>query len=130
MLNFKIAKMVMNEKDKENFRLSNKGYNCGSSFSSKKDKCRKHCHITGKCCDNCNKHIKLMKRPVIFHNLRSYDSHHLMLRLGEFKKKISVILNDMEKYRSFTVENLRFIDSLHSSIYVFESWKVTKKFED
>jgi len=82
----------MNEKNKENFRLSNKCYNCGSSFSYKKDKCRDHCHITGKygraACENCYKHIKLTKTiPVIFYNFRGYDIHYLMLRLKVSLKK-------------------------------------------
>ena len=35
-----------------------------------------------------------------------------MLRLGEFKKKISIIPSNMENYLSFSVGNFRFIDSL------------------
>jgi len=51
--------------------------------------------------------------PVVFHNLRGYDSHHIMQAIGKFKNlKIQVIPNTLEKYISFTLGNLRFIDSL------------------
>ena len=52
--------------------------------------------------------------PVIFHNLRGYDSH---LLLKQYKrslfpdKEIGCIANNMEKYVSFSIGNLRFIDS-------------------
>ena len=43
----------------------------------------------------------------MFHNLRGYDSHLLMQKLGRFKdKKISVIPNNMEKYMSFSVSTI------------------------
>ena len=54
--------------------------------------------------------------PVIFHNLRGYGGHLIMKGLRKCifpNKKIKCILNNMEKYLSFTVENLRFIDSYH-----------------
>ena len=50
----------------------------------------------------------------MFHNLRGYDSHLLMESAGKMCKgrKLSVIPNHSEKYLSFSVGNLRFIDSL------------------
>ena len=57
---------------------------------------RDHCHITGKfrgsahqeCC-NLKLRIKPedIKIPVIFHNLRGYDSHFIMQQIGEIAKK-------------------------------------------
>ena len=45
------------------------------------------------------------KIPVIFHNLRGYDS--------QFDVKASVIPNVLEKYMAFTINrNLVFIDSM------------------
>ena len=41
--------------------------------------------------------------PVIFHNLEGYDSHLLLLELGKFNKKISIIPNNMQTYMSFSV---------------------------
>src|SRR5207248_5486259 len=41
------------------------------------------------------------------HNLRGYDSHHLMQKIGQFNKNIRVIPNNMEKYMSFSVGTVR-----------------------
>ena len=50
--------------------------------------------------------------PVILHNLRNFDSHLILQGIGQIKnKKISCIPNNMEKYISFSLGNLRFIDS-------------------
>ena len=52
------------------------------------------------------------KVPVIFHNLRGYDSHLTLKEMGKFDIKISVIPNGLEKYMAFKVnKNLVFIDS-------------------
>ena len=52
--------------------------------------------------------------PVVFHNIRGYDSHLLMESAGKMckGKKLSHISNHSEKYLSFLVGNLRLIDSL------------------
>ena len=42
------------------------------------------------------------KVPVIFHNLRSYDSHLIFNELDKFDVKIKVIIpNELEKYMAF-----------------------------
>ena len=41
------------------------------------------------------------KIPVIFHNLRGYDSHLIFSDLNQFDVKISVIPNGLEKYMAF-----------------------------
>ena len=43
--------------------------------------------------------------PVIFHNLKGYDSHLLLPELGKFNKKISIIPKNMQTYLSFSVGN-------------------------
>ena len=77
---------------------------------------------------NLNLRIKPenLKIPVIFHNLRGYDSHLIMQQIGEIAKKyaykdkkgneqpltINAIPNNMEKYMAFMLGNhLNFIDS-------------------
>ena len=53
---------------------------------------------------NCNINLKLNhKIPIVFHNLKNYDSHFIMQELGKFNLKISVIPNGLEKYMSFTI---------------------------
>ena len=49
---------------------------------------------------------------MAFHNLKNYDSHLIVQELGEFNLIIKVILNELEKYLSFTINNeLSFINS-------------------
>ena len=53
------------------------------------------------------------KVPVIFHNLKGYDSHLIMQEIGKFDVKVNVIPNRLEKYMAFTINNnLVFIDSM------------------
>ena len=67
-----------------------------------------------------------LKIPVIFHNLRGYDSHFIMQRIDEIANKhgytnnkgekqdlnINAIPNNMGKYMAFMLDNhLTFIDS-------------------
>ena len=57
---------------------------------------RDHCHITGKYRGNahevCNLNFNLTgKKPVIFHNLKGYDSHFIMQQIGD------VVKNNMYK---------------------------------
>ena len=61
----------------------------------------------------CNRNFRLTdKIPVIFHNLRGYDSHFIMQEIGMFKQDINVIPNNMEKYMAFILgKHLVFIDS-------------------
>ena len=87
---------------------------------------RDHCHITGKyrgsAHKNCNSKLQISaeknKIPVIFHNLKGYDSHFIIQKLGELIKEeepisIKVIPCNAEKYMAFYINNhLNFIDSL------------------
>ena len=80
-------------------------------------KVRDNCHITGKyrgsAHRDCNINVKLNhKFPVVFYNLKTYDSYLIMQELGKFNLKINVVSNGLEKYMSFSINNkLRFIDS-------------------
>ena len=59
------------------------------------------------------------KVPVIFHDLKGYDSHLIFKELSKFDVKISVILNGLEKYMAFTTNiNLVFIDSIQFMNYL------------
>ena len=53
------------------------------------------------------------KIPVVFHNLRGYESHLILQEIGTFDMKISVMPNSLEKCMAFTINrNLVFIDSM------------------
>ena len=69
-------------------------------------KVRDHCHVTGRFRGaahwSCNINLQLTKKvPVIFHNLRGYDSHLIFCELNKFDVKIDVIPNRLEKYMAF-----------------------------
>ena len=109
--------LVMTKEDNEDFKNSTKCWICDNDYVDNDVKVRDHCHITGKyrgsAHRDCNINVKLNhKIPVVFHNLKNYDSHLIMQELGKFNLKINVIPNGLEKYMNFTINNkLSFIDS-------------------
>ena len=86
-----------------------------------KDSVRDHDHMTGKyrgaAHNECNFKLKLnpktMPIPVIFHNLKGYDGHLLMQAMARVQGEIKCIPTNTEKYISFSLGNLRFIDSVN-----------------
>ncbi|GET54115.1 hypothetical protein RIR_jg31686.t2 [Rhizophagus irregularis DAOM 181602=DAOM 197198] len=86
------------------------------------NKVRDHCHITGRyrgaAHRGCNLDLSIKPReihiPVIFHNLSGYDGHIIMQGIGamECEDDIDPIPYNMEKYMTFKLGSLRFIDSL------------------
>ena len=96
------------EEEEERFQSSNSCWICDKLFDVTNDKVRDHCHITGKYRGSAhwsyNINLKLSKKiPVIFHNLRGYDSHLIIKEIGTFYVKVSVIPNGLEKYMAFTI---------------------------
>ena len=63
---------------------------------------------------SCKVNLTLTKKvPVIFHNLRSYDSHLFFYELTKFDAKIDVIPNGLEKNMAFILDKyLVFIDGM------------------
>ena len=102
----------MTKEDNENFKNFAKYWICDNDVKVK-DRCR----ISGKyrrsAHRDCNINVKLNRKIiVVFYNLKSYDSHFIMQKLGKFNLKTTVIPYGLEKYMSFTINNkLRFIDS-------------------
>lgn len=126
--------LIMTKEDEEKFLKANECYICNKKYTDKDIKVRDHCHITGKyrgsAHQECNLQLRLnpeeVKIPVIFHNLRGYDSHFIMQEIGAIVKNhtyknnkgeekqmnINAIPNNMEKYMAFMLGNhLTFIDS-------------------
>ena len=90
---------------------------CDNNYIDNDVKLRDHCHVTGtyggSAHKNCNINLKLNhKIPVVFYNLKRYDSHLIMLELSKFNLKINVIPNGLDKYMNFIFNNkVSFIDS-------------------
>ena len=65
---------------------------------------------------SCNINLKLTKYiPVIFHNLRAYNSHLIIKEISKFDVKVSVILNGLEKYMAFIINKIWFLLTACSS---------------
>ena len=126
--------LKMTKEDEEEFEKAKECHICDKKYTEKDIRVRDHCHITGKyrgsAHQDCNLKLKIepdnIKIPVIFHNLRGYDSHFIMQEIGAIVKKhvyknkkgeekqmnINAIPNNMEKYMAFMLGNhLTFIDS-------------------
>ena len=86
-----------------------------------KDSVKDHDQITGKyrgaAHNQCNFKLKLNAKtvpiPVIFHNMKNYDGHLLMQAMVRVQGEIKYIPTNTEKYISFSLRNLRFIDSVN-----------------
>ena len=124
----------MAKENEDEFQKTNECHICNEKYTDKDIRVRDHCHVTGKyrgsAHQDCNLNLRIdpktIKIPVIFHNLRGYDSHFIMQEIGEIVKKhtyknkkgeekqmnINAIPNNMEKYMAFMLGNhLTFLDS-------------------
>ena len=124
----------MTKDDENEFKKAKECHICDKKYTKKDIRVRDHCHITGKyrgsAHQDCNLKLRInpeeIKIPVIFHNLRGYDSHFIMQEIGEIVKKnsyknkkgkeqqmtINAMPNNMEKYMAFMLGNhLTFLDS-------------------
>ena len=137
------------QKDRQKAKQQTNCYLCKKPLLQKnyRDAVKDHCHITGKyrgaAHNQCNHKLRINPKtdqiPVIFHNLRGYDAHHLMQAMANLKKEVKCVANNMEKYITISVDGLRFIDSLNfmqgsldSLVKVIEEGvdEATKKLKD
>jgi len=81
MIKYRFNKLLkMTKKDDENFKKAKECHICNKKYDEDK-RVRDHCH------EACNLNFKLTdKIPVIFHNLRGYDSHFIMQQIGQITK--------------------------------------------
>ena len=126
--------LKMTKENETDFQKAAKCHICDIKYTNKDVRVRDHCHITGKyrgsAHQDCNLKLQIkpetIKIPVIFHNLRGYDSHFIMQEIGKIAKEhtyknkrgeechmnINCIPNNMEKYMAFMLGNhLVFLDS-------------------
>src|SRR5206468_9917158 len=112
MQKFAKSKMTMTKDAWKNFNDAKCCYICNEKFTKQKFKVRDHNHITdkyrGAACTKCNLGFKLSTIiPVIFHNLKGYDMHLLLQEVGRFKRELTVIPCNMEKYMSFSIGTMK-----------------------
>ncbi|KAL9979362.1 hypothetical protein ACROYT_G017015 [Oculina patagonica] len=126
--------LKMTKDDEEEFQQAKVCHICDKVYNDDDIRVRDHCHITGKyrgsAHQDCNLKLRIepdkIKIPVIFHNLRGYDSHFIMQEIGAIVKNhtyknkkgeikemnINAIPNTIEKYMAFMLGNhLTFLDS-------------------
>ena len=98
--------LIMIEEEEHLFQKSNNCWICIKLIDNDEEKVRDHCHITGKfrgaAHRNYNINFQLTQKvPVIFYNLRGYDSYLIFNGLDKIDVKINVIPNVLEKYMAF-----------------------------
>jgi len=111
--------------DQERFESATHCHICKEELSIDDDELlsdtvRDHDHFTGEfrgaAHSNCNLQYKICPEsyqlPIIFHNLRGYDAHLIFQKVKQTHGRISVIPNNSERYVSFRIGCLKFIDSL------------------
>ena len=115
----------MSKEDEDNFEKATSCHICEKIYKLDDEPVRDHCHITGKYRGSahaaCNLKLQISAEkitiPVIFYNLRGYDSHFIINELGELINErldipIDVIPCNTEKYLAFYIgKHLAFIDS-------------------
>ena len=117
-------KKLSDEKDKIKAKSQENCNYCEKPLLQKnfRDAVKDHCHITGRyrgaAHRYCNNLLRIYPKTediaVVFHNLKGYDAHHLMQAVSQTNKEVkNCIVNNMEKYITFSVGGLRFIDSLN-----------------
>ena len=94
--------LIMSEGE-EQFQSTNISWISEKLIDNDNEKVRDHCQIIGKFRGaaywSYNINFQLTKEvPVIFHNLRGYESHLIFDKFNKFDVKINVIPNRLEKY--------------------------------
>ncbi len=132
----RVTPMIITDVQREEFKKATECFLCEKPFRN--DKVADHDHLTGlyrgAAHRGCNLQFKYRGRatdkpvnskkhwqqadgytiPVVFHNLRGYDGHLIMKQFKQCifpGQRITCIPKTMENYISFTIGNLRFIDS-------------------
>ena len=120
-------RLVRTVSDEKDFQNAKKCWICDRKYKPDEREnipVRDHCHMTGKYRGSAYKTCKLglqisaekIKIPVVFYNLKGYDSHLIIEKLGDIIREkplnIKVIATNAEKYMAIYLDkHLAFIDS-------------------
>ena len=114
----------MSKEDKEVFKNTTICEVCKRGFTAEDYKVKHHDHITGKFVagihNSCNLQLRLKpgkpKIPVVFHNLRGYDSHLIISTLGiENQDSIPNNLEKIHDVQRWAVDVYR-LHAIHGGI--------------
>ena len=115
-------RMVMTSADEQQFENASCCLLCNEPFDDQDKalcKVRDHDHFTGKYrgAAHCKCNINFFSNrylPIVFHNLRGYDSHLIIKEMYQLypDKDLNIIPNSYEKLMSFKMGKLKFIDSI------------------
>ena len=121
--------LQMTDEDEQQFKAAEECHICGKKYKETDIRVRNHCHITGQYSgsahQDCNLKLKISPKeftiPVIFHNLRGYDSHFIMQEIGSIGKSnnlsINCITKNMKKYMAFMLgKHLVFLERLAAKL--------------
>lgn len=109
----------MTENDIDEFNTAKVCYICAKPFFKESEKYKDHDHVTGKflgtACNACNlkRAQKYMELPLIFHNAKGYDLHHIIKEITkkEYGCTFNGIAQNSEKIMSFTIMRRYQVDS-------------------
>jgi len=110
------TRMIISDSEKEQLKQATVCHICEQQFSKKDIKVADHCHYTGMyrgpAHQKCNIELKVNDKLIVaFFNLRGYDGHLLFNALRNYaNSNITIIANNMEKYLTFSIDKIQFID--------------------
>ena len=119
----RVMRMLTGQQE-QSYRSAQVCYLCKKPFTEKNYKVRDHCHVSGFYTGAAHNMCNLRRRqkrflPVLFHNLRKYDMHHIMKHaIQNFSSwDISPIAQTSETFLALTCfvakdTIIRFVDSL------------------
>ena len=93
-------------------------------------KVRDHCHVTGEfrgsAHHSCNLNLRLEpKFPVVFHNMKGYDSHFIIKQLNDTDyDNLLVIPNNKEKFISFSLHYNRQFTNKKGKTYSKKAYEI------
>ena len=111
--------MEFTEDDEFHFECAQVCHMCQRPLVDDDDRVRDHCHLTdvyrGAAHSACNLNYRLnpksWKLPVVMHNLKGYVGHLIVKSLKSEFGQVKVKPQNLEKYLSMSVAQLKFLDS-------------------
>ena len=109
--------LTWTEESRKAFSKADKCWICEKVL--KEDKVADHDHLTGEyrgaAHQACNLKLQIRPKeyqlPIFFHNLKGYDAHFICQAVTDQFKRVDCIGQTSEKYLTFRLDNLRFLDS-------------------